>query len=187
MIIIGLTGMAGCGKDTVADFLVRNHGYTRIAFADPLRDMVLAFDPIIDWHGRNPVRLQEIVERDGWDIAKRVYPEARRALQRMGKEVVRDHVGQTFWIDVAMARITSEPEKKWVVTDCRFPNEAMAIKDLDGLVVAIGRDSVTPLPGAHASEAGVGSGVIGAYMRNDGTLDDLENDVAALARLWRGV
>lgn len=35
--IIGLTGPAGSGKDTVADLLVAHHGYTKMAFADALR------------------------------------------------------------------------------------------------------------------------------------------------------
>lgn len=35
--IVGLAGLAGSGKDTVADFLVKNHGFTKVAFADPLK------------------------------------------------------------------------------------------------------------------------------------------------------
>lgn len=35
--IIGLCGQAGVGKDTVADFLVKNHGFVKVALADPLK------------------------------------------------------------------------------------------------------------------------------------------------------
>lgn len=35
--IIGLCGLAGSGKDTVADFLVKDHGFVKIALADPLK------------------------------------------------------------------------------------------------------------------------------------------------------
>ncbi|UXY13830.1 hypothetical protein N8I74_10900 [Chitiniphilus purpureus] len=42
MQLIALTGAKGAGKDTVADHLVRHHGFVRLAFADPLRDEIAA-------------------------------------------------------------------------------------------------------------------------------------------------
>ena len=38
-IILGMKGQAGSGKDTVANYLVKKHGFTRIAFADPLKEI----------------------------------------------------------------------------------------------------------------------------------------------------
>lgn len=35
--IVGVCGRAGSGKDTIADILVRNHGFVKVAFADPLK------------------------------------------------------------------------------------------------------------------------------------------------------
>ena len=35
--IIGLCGNAGVGKDAVADFLVRNYHFVKVAFADPIK------------------------------------------------------------------------------------------------------------------------------------------------------
>ena len=35
--IIGICGKAGSGKDTAADFLVKNHGFVKVAFADVLK------------------------------------------------------------------------------------------------------------------------------------------------------
>jgi len=37
--IIALSGPRACGKSTIAEHLVNNHGYTRIAFADALREI----------------------------------------------------------------------------------------------------------------------------------------------------
>jgi cytidylate kinase len=37
--IIALSGPRACGKSTIANHLVNYHGYTRIAFADALRDI----------------------------------------------------------------------------------------------------------------------------------------------------
>ena len=35
--IIGLSGIASSGKDAAADFLVEDHGFTKVALADPLK------------------------------------------------------------------------------------------------------------------------------------------------------
>ena len=45
--IIGLTGYAQSGKDSVADILVKNYGYTRIAFADPIRKLLYETNPAV--------------------------------------------------------------------------------------------------------------------------------------------
>ena len=43
--IIALSGPRACGKSTIASHLVNNHGYTRIAFADALRDIAAIAGP----------------------------------------------------------------------------------------------------------------------------------------------
>lgn len=40
MNIVALSGWKGSGKDLVAEYLVEKYGFTRIAFADPLKDTV---------------------------------------------------------------------------------------------------------------------------------------------------
>ena len=38
--IIGICGFIGSGKDTIADYLVNNHGFRRESFANTLKDAV---------------------------------------------------------------------------------------------------------------------------------------------------
>ena len=48
-IILALSGPRACGKSTIAKHLVNNHGYTRLAFADALREIAkCAGDQFID-------------------------------------------------------------------------------------------------------------------------------------------
>lgn len=47
MNVVGLTGPAGSGKSTVADYLVRAHGYTRLSFDGPLQAMLRTLDPYL--------------------------------------------------------------------------------------------------------------------------------------------
>lgn len=186
--IIGLAGAAGCGKDTVADVLVAEHGFRRIAFADPLRAMVLTLDPFIP-DGRanwDVSRLSDLVDEFGWDTAKRNFPEVRRLLQVFGTEVIRGFVGTNFWVDYALKQMAEEPGD-WVVTDCRFPNEADAIINFcnQGWVVQIVRPGLEPLPGAHASEAGVPEELVDFRLNNDGTLVDLAGDIEIMLSWMR--
>lgn len=180
VIILGLTGMAGSGKDTVADALVQYHGYARLAFADPLRAMALSLNPIVSCNSAIH-RLSDAVEVYGWDVAKREYPEVRAILQRVGTDMVRNHVSDTFWVDKAMDTIlTAGEDQKWVVTDCRFPNEAEVINQA-GWVILVERPGLEPLPGAHASEAGVPDNLISFDLVNDGTIQQLAEKTGWLA------
>jgi dephospho-CoA kinase len=60
--IIGLTGYARTGKDTVASVLVKDFGFERIAFADPIRELLYELNPKV-----NGIYLREMVEEHGWE------------------------------------------------------------------------------------------------------------------------
>ena len=94
--LIALTGYKGVGKSTVADILVDKFKFTKMGFADPLKEMALMLDPIVDeLHGE---RLSDVVHREGWVEAKKNY-EIRRILQVLGTECGRDILGKDVWIN----------------------------------------------------------------------------------------
>lgn len=175
--LIGLCGMAGSGKDAVAKFMVQNHGYTRMALADPLRAAVLRLDPIVLDGGLGMIRLSTLVEQMGWDAAKRSVPEVRRLLQVFGTEVIREMCGEDFWVD---RLLHIAPVGPVVVTDVRFLNEAIGIHESGGYIYRVVRPGVEPLPGGHASEAGIPDGLIHAVIENSGSLLELECTVHTL-------
>lgn len=188
--LIGLIGKKRVGKDTFAAKLVRDHGYARVALADPLREAALALDPIV---GTFPLldegvtrvrewRLSDVVESLGWEKAKDLIPEVRRTLQRFGTESIRS-LDDQFWIRTAFQRIDALRTNGTpvVVTDVRYPNEADAIRNASGYLVRIVRD--LPQDGdTHASERAMDDYREHLRVSNNGTQDELEYLAGAVAR-----
>jgi hypothetical protein len=138
--LIGLCGYARSGKDTVGSALVDAFGYRRMAFADALRGLVAAVDPLVGHDGGIPVRYLEAVREHGYEGAKRLYPEVRRFLQAMGAEGARATFGPNAWVDVLARRLDSVGDGATVITDVRFPNEAAFIRSRGGLVAQVLRE-----------------------------------------------
>ena len=175
--IIGFTGYAGAGKDTAAAALVAR-GYTRLAFADRLREILLAVDPLIPVPGTATfARLSAVIADRGWQAAKMEIGEVRDLLQRLGTEGGRDVLGPNVWIDATFARITTRG--RYVVTDVRFDNEAERIRALGGHVYRIVRPGVGPI-NAHATEAGISEHLIAGTITNGGTVAALTQEAARL-------
>lgn len=170
--IIGLSGYARSGKDTVADMT----GFQKRSFAAPLKQAVYALDPIIDidYDLGNVFRARELVDEYGWDEVKVGVPEARRLLQRMGTEVGRTLWGEDFWVERAFQ--TLENGGRYVFADVRFPNEAKAIQRLGGQVWRIERPGVGPVSD-HPSETSLDDFAFDRVILNDGSLEDLERVV----------
>jgi hypothetical protein len=174
-VIIGLSGYAQSGKDTVAELLCLNYKYHRRAFADPMRDAIYTLNPIV-FNLNN--RVADLVDEHGWDVAK-ANPEVRRLLQVFGTDVGRKMFNENFWVDIALAGLNSE--HRVVISDVRFPNEAEAIKNLGGQVWRINRHNHAPVNG-HKSEHAMDNFMFKHVLYNDGTIDDLSDEVFMLAK-----
>jgi hypothetical protein len=180
---IALMGRARSGKDSVAARLVSEHGYMRVAFADPLKEMALSLNPIIRYEraggGYLACHLSQVVSWHGWEYAKDNFPEVRRVLQRLG-QAVRDG-DPDFWLRQAlmsldMLALFGLPA---VVTDVRYPNEADALKARGFTLVRMTR--AQQLTDGHESENALGDYAPDMTLTNDGTLADLAREVDKLA------
>ncbi|MFJ9549093.1 deoxynucleotide monophosphate kinase family protein [Streptomyces erythrochromogenes] len=185
---VALMGRARSGKDTAAARLVQRHQFVRVAFADPLRESAMALDPIVGAdaspYGALPIRLSDLVKRYGWERAKTEYPEVRRTLQRLG-EAVREH-DRDYWLRLALDKIRTAD--RWglpvVVTDCRYPNEAAALRAAGALLVRVDRPSLAEHQdqGAeHISETALAGYRPDAVLTNTGTVAELHQAVDRLA------
>lgn len=172
--IVGFTGFSQVGKDTAASFLVEL-GFTRIAFADILRQSLYNLNPLVKrkwWTRRIPV--QTLVDQVGWDVAKVAYREIRELLQRFGTEVGRELYGDDFWVGRALANF--EYYANCVITDVRFQNEEAAVHSRGGRVFRIERPG-TGAVNAHVSDTGISSLDVDGVIQNNGDLDQFRTAV----------
>lgn len=174
--IIGLSGYAQSGKDTVAELLCLNYEFKRIAFADAIRDGVYILNPCL----QVGLRVKDYVDDYGWDIAKS-NPEIRRLLQVFGTEVGRSLLGSNVWTDVVFKQIDAEPNERWIIPDVRFENEAQEIIKRNGDVWRINRHSHGAV-NQHTSEHAMDNFLFKHVIYNDGTIDDLSDEVFMLAK-----
>ena len=145
------------GKDTAANHLLRRHGGTRLAFAQPLYE-VLAFAQ----------------DTFGLPIQK-----DRRFLQWVGTEWARSQ-DPDLLTNIAMAR-AEQATGNVFISDVRFPNEFKACRANGFTMVKIVR------PGSpedsHESEtalAGVPDTDWDVVIHNDGTLDEFYHKLNTL-------
>lgn len=175
---VGISGYARSGKDTVAAHLIESAGFTRMSFADPMREALVNLNPNITFVGlEDSVELKLAVERFGWEALKSLAPEVRGLMQRMGTEVGREMFNEDFWVDAALDR--AEDGSKLVFSDVRYPNEANAIKKLGGKVYRVTRKGVGPA-NSHPSEIGMDDYEVDVLIENNGSLSDLAEKIEGI-------
>lgn len=139
--IIGITGKAGSGKDTVADFLCVERGYSKYSWAAPIKAALAAMG------------FPEPTDRD---LKEAVIPGLgvswRHLAQTLGTEWGRKQVHPDLWVMLAAHRMT----ERTVVADVRFENEAAMIREKGGFILhLVGRQADLGGHAGHESESGV--------------------------------
>lgn len=176
--IIGLSGYAQSGKDTVAGMLIGLHGYESRAFAEPMRTALYKLNPIVLEDG---TRLQPIIDEFGWEHAKK-HTDTRRLLQVLGTDIGREMFGEDFWVLQAIKGL--HPTQDIVFTDVRFPNEAAMVKKGMGQVWRVRRPGYVPVNN-HPSESSLDNWEFDQYIDNDSDLDSLKHKVTVALNLAR--
>jgi len=139
--IVGVCGLIGSGKDTIADYLVNIHEFRRDSFAATLKDAVSA---VFGWdrdmlEGRTRSSREWREQPDAWwseRLGQTITP--RLMLQLWGTEVCRRGFHDDIWIASLENKIRNSRDHV-VISDCRFPNEIDAIKRAGGVVIRVVR------------------------------------------------
>lgn len=116
MKIIALYGPQGCGKTEAASALAGRPGWIKLSFAGPLYDMLSVM------LGCDARMLDKKQPADGL-CGKTV----RHALQTLGTEWGREHIGKDVWVEAMKSRILAHENtgntEGIVIDDLRFTNE----------------------------------------------------------------
>lgn len=178
--IIGLSGKMGSGKDTVADILVSEYGYTRIAFADALKREVEQSIRHQAFPDGLPLNLWEVMlEAKPEDVYAKPTPEGIRILLQFWGSDYRRGDDPLFWIRKVGEQIHTHPERMYVISDVRFKNEADYVRHLGGEVWMVERKDAKQygIP-KHASERLTGIST-DRTIPNHGTLEDLRSFITS--------
>lgn len=185
MTIVCFAGSKGAGKDEAASVLVKRYDFTRVALADPLRELCskvfripyeqfsdndkkdseLDYKVTLDYSHIDKIR--DIIENE-WDFVvtpvareemEEYYGEEfttpRQILQTIGTQLIRNNVRDDIWIVLAFSKMRTIGSKI-VITDCRFKNERDAFKKAGALLCLIKRDG-TSVGESHISEKSLGT------------------------------
>lgn len=180
-VLVGIVGYAQVGKDTAGAAFERC-GYQRVGFADRLKALAYALNPLIEVSKGLPVRYADIVDTMGMEEAKRRFPGSRQFLKDLGGGC-RHHLAEDIWVRIALENVLPLT----VVTDVRFLNEAIAIRaaavDMNGraAIVRVTRPGYGPESDFEKEVALIPHDV---EMVNAGTIADLNTTVRNYLCEW---
>lgn len=167
--LVAISGLARCGKDTLAKALVGQFGYRKYSFAEPLYKMLNTL-PYLEHLGSH----METAEKEA-EIA--FYGKSpRRLLQTLGTEWGRNFVHPDIWIRIMEDKLQNKFDitrhSSYVISDLRFPNEAEWVRKIGGLVVRVHRNHEVNVA-KHVSEEGFPMLPQDIRISNDGTIEQL--------------
>lgn len=170
--LVALSGAAGSGKTTAADYLIEHYGYHRVKFAGPLKDMLYAV-------GLTHNDIEGTGKQFPSDLLCGHSP--RYVMQTLGTEWGRELIGADLWVNIWQRRVTAaaavNPDARFIVDDMRFANELDCVKALGGVRITVHRPTVAGLAGDHVSETALPFDEQAKLVLNDGDLAQLHHRV----------
>jgi hypothetical protein len=169
--IISLSGHKGSGKNTVADYLTSNYGFTtQLAFASAMKDIM---SMMFQW---DRTKLDGLTKEDRiWRDTPDIYWSNKTnkiftpnyAMKEFGSDVIRQ------WIpDIWVSIIERKLDNNMIITDTRFQNEFDMLKENNAIMISINKKlDTTNL--RHACDTTWMTFSFDYSLDNDGTIIEL--------------
>lgn len=175
--LVAIAGHPGAGKDTLGDMLVEQHGYVRVAIADPIKDIVgELFDFNIDQlygdaRNVNDARLNK--------TPREVFRKFGEACRELDPQIwIRQ------WLKVIDHHLANG--RRVVCTDIRMYAELEAVRGRGAHTVLLSRtQALTRAPRVEVEECEIleSPGLFDVHIKNDGSLDELLRAFYATAQM----
>ena len=189
--IIGISGKAQSGKDTVCKMIVYTIWYYNCSqrlqpfSLEHYNNTYEKFGDVIDftyWYKTSFANKLKQCLSNILDVSISKFEDnefkkseiewlgitVRELLQKFGT-AIRNEVSNDFWVKACLNGL--EKDDDYLITDVRFKSEAKGIKDLEGIIVRVNREGAGA--GNHISEVDLDDYQFDYVIDNNGSMEDL--------------
>ncbi len=141
MVLIGICGFIGSGKDTIASYLTENKGYHKLSFGAAVKDVVSSVFSL-DRHMLECITEEDRQKRetiDEWWSKTLDMPDLspRVMMVTVATKLFREQFHPDIWTKVVERQLSMQD--KIVISDCRFANEICMLKENGGKLIYVKR------------------------------------------------
>lgn len=201
--IIGISGKAQSGKDTVCKMIVYTIWYYN--YSQRLQPFSLEhynntyekYGEVIDftcWYKTSFANKLKQCLRNILNVSISKFEDnefkksevewlgitVRELLQKFGT-AIRNEVCDDFWVKACLKDY--DKNDNWIISDVRFKSEAKGIKDLEGIIIRVNREGAGA--GNHISEIDLDDYSFDYVINNDGDMEDLLLKVKAFCFAYK--
>ena len=159
--IIAFAGRANAGKDLAGKYLVEHYKFLHYYFAKPLKE---ACKHLFQLTYHQIAEKEKVIEP--WGISPRTM------YQKIGTDICRS-IDPNIWVKNAQMFVNQNQHRNIVITDCRFSNEALWIRNQCGIVIHIERNNEPIVESKHTSENSMVESDYDYSIENTETKEDL--------------
>ena len=178
--LIGISGLKRCGKDTAANYLVKNYDFIKRPMAYPLKKICKSLFMFSDDQLNG--ELKEVTDPRWYGVTP------RETMQYIGTDLLRNKLGKIMpgldkeiFLDNFRLWYEMHRYDNVVIPDIRFKNEYDMIKSLGGIILLVDREKRIFNNDTHESEK-IDFGHDYTIMNKENHVDYLYNSIDTIMK-----